>query len=246
VFGVTSKLSRRELRGIVMSTKRYRSNYSLWPEQARPRRTISMTLAAGGFAIGIVCAIAAHNVVTDFLRPPAPLETTGESAIAQVPIYATAAAPATASDQEPTTRNRTRSVAKVTLPSIGTTQAATDGRGGNGGGRVGDALGGEPNAAASAQAAATTPIPTPAPESVAEITPAEESEAEVRPPPAAKRKARTKRKARSRRTAKRSRRRQPSGYQYGYQSTPFFGRGRSYRRGRQRYYGRRQFRRQYY
>ncbi len=247
-------------------SKRYRSNYSLWPEQARPRRTISMTLAAGGFAIGIVCAIATHNVVTDFLRPPAPLETTGGSAIAQVPIYATAAAPATASDQEPTTRNRTRSVAKVTLPSIGTRAAlpssATDGRGGGSEGRTGETLGSDPNAAASAQGGATAPIPTPAPESVAEIKPTEESATEAAPP-VAKPKARSRRppvakpKARSRRrSARRNRRRQPSGYRYGSHSSAFFGWGRGsqyyarqqYGRRRQ-YYGRRQQyygRRQYY
>ena len=232
-------------------SKRHRSNYSLWPEQARPRRTIPMTLAAGGFAIGIVCAIAAHNVVTNFLGPSAEQEAARESAIAHLMIYATAAAPAAASDHEPTNRNRSRSVAKVTLPSIGTAQAATDGRGGNGSGRVGEALGGEPNAAASAQAAATTPIPTPAPELVAEIKPAEESEAEARPPPAAKRKARSRRTTKgSRRTAKRSRRQQPSGYQYGYQRTPSVGWGRSYGGrqyyGRQQYYSGRQYRRQYY
>ena len=148
-------------------SKRYRSNYSLWPEQARPRRTIPMTLAIGGFAIGIVCAVAAHNVVTDFLRPTAPQEVAQDSAIAHVPIYATAAAPAAASDTEAATRSRSRSVAKVTLPSIGTRgplpSAATDGRGGNGNDRAGEALSGEPNAAASAQAVASAPIPTPAP-----------------------------------------------------------------------------------
>ena len=35
--------------------KHYGSNYSLWPEQARPRRAIPLTLKVGGFAIGIVC-----------------------------------------------------------------------------------------------------------------------------------------------------------------------------------------------
>ena len=83
-------------------SKRYRSNYSLWPEQSRPRRTIPMTIAVGGFAIGIACAVAAHSVVTDFLKPTAPPEVvaTQDDPIAQVPIYATAAAPAAASAEQ--------------------------------------------------------------------------------------------------------------------------------------------------
>ena len=38
--------------------KHYGSNYSLWPEQARPRRAIPLTLEVGGLAIGIVCGVA--------------------------------------------------------------------------------------------------------------------------------------------------------------------------------------------
>ncbi len=211
---------------------RYRSSYSLWPAQARPRRAIPMTLAIGGFSIGIVCAVAAHNVVTDFLRPTAP--PAEEGALAHVPIYATATAPAAA---DTVTRSRSRSVAKVTLPSIGTRgplpSAATDGRGGNG--RAGEALGGEPNAAASAQAVANAPIP--ASESVAEIKPADETAAAASEPPKAKRKARV------RRTAKKRRRR--SNYASGYQNN-FFGWGGGY--GGRQYYARQQYygRRQYY
>jgi hypothetical protein len=217
---------------------RYRSNYSLWPEQARPRRAIPMTLAIGGFSIGIVCAVAAHNVVTDFLRPTAPPDVAEEGALAHVPIYATAAAPAA----DAVTRSRSRSVAKVTLPSIGTRgplpSAATDGRGGIGNGRAGEALDGEPNAAASAQAVANAPIPTPAPESVAEIKPADETAAAASEPPKAKPKART------RRTAKKKRAR-PSNYANGYQNN-FFGWGGGY--GGRQYYARQQYygRRQYY
>ena len=59
--------STRGPRGVGM--RKRGSNYSLWPEQARPRRAIPLTFGVGGFAIGIVCAVAAHNVVTDFLRP---------------------------------------------------------------------------------------------------------------------------------------------------------------------------------
>jgi hypothetical protein len=215
---------------------RYRSNYSLWPEQARPRRAIPMTLAIGGFSIGIVCAVAAHNVVTDFLRPTAP--PTEEGALAHVPIYATAAAPAAASDT--VTRSRSRSVAKVTLPSIGTRgplpSAATDGRGGNGNGRAGETLGGEPNAAASAQAVADVPISTPASESVAEIKPADETAAAASEPPKAKRKARTRRTARKRRG-------RPSNYAYGNRNN-FFGWGGGY--GSRQYYARQQYYGRYY
>lgn len=228
-------------------SKRYRSNYSLWPEQARPRRTISMTLAVGGFAIGIVCAVAAHSVVTDFLKPTAPPEVAvaHDDAIAQVPIYATAAAPA-AFDSEPVSRSRARSVAKVTLPSIGTRgplpSAETDGRGGGGDGRAGEAIAGGPNAAASAQAVAAAPIPTPAPESVAEIKPAEEPAAAANEPHKAKQKARV---HRTTRTAKRKRAR-PSEYASGYRNAPSFGwGGGGYRSqpyyARQQYYGRYQY-----
>ena len=224
-------------------SKRYRSNYSLWPSQARPRRTIPMTLAVGGFAIGIVCAVAAHNVVTDFLRPTAPPEVAQDSAIAHVPIYATAAAPAVASDTETATRGRSRSVAKVTLPSIGTRgplpSAATDGRGGNDNGRAGEAPGGEPNSAASAQAVASAPSPTPAPESVAEIKPADGPAATASEPPKAKAKARVHRTAKKKRGP-------PSNYAYrnqnnfygwgGYGGYGGYG-GRQYY-ARQQYYGR--------
>ena len=97
--------------------KRYGSNYSLWPEQARPRRAIPLTTAVGGFAIGIVCAVAAYNVVIDFLRPVSIQRVARESAIAHVPINTSTAAPVTAAD--PVARFR-RSVAKITLPTIGT------------------------------------------------------------------------------------------------------------------------------
>ncbi|MGA7426947.1 MAG: hypothetical protein WBX07_10155 [Rhodoplanes sp.] len=221
-------------------SKRYRSNYSLWPEQARPRRTIPMTLAVGGFAIGIACAVAAHNVVTDFLRPTAPQEVAEEGALAHVPIYATAAAPAAAPDAETATRGRSRSVAKVTLPSIGTRgpqpSAATDGRGGNANGRAGEALSGEPNAAASAQAVASAPIPTPAPESVAEIKPADEPAAVASEPRKAKAKARVRRTAKKRRST-------PSNYAYRNQNN-FFGWGGGY--GGSQYYARQQYYGRYY
>jgi hypothetical protein len=192
-----------------------------------------MTLAIGGFSIGIVCAVAAHSVVTDFLQPTASPDVTTEGALAHIPIYATATAPAAASD-ETVARGRSRSVAKVTLPSIGTRgplpSAATDGRGGNG--LASETLGGE--ASNAAVPAANAPIPTPAPEAVAEIKPADEAAAATSEPPKAKRKART------RRTAKR---RQPSNYSYGYQNYYGWGGGYGSRQNyaRQQYYGRRQY-----
>ena len=107
-------------------SRRHRSNYSLWPQQARPRRTLPLTLAAGGFAIGIVCAVAAHNVVTDFTRPSDVQEPVRQTAVLPTPLYATPTAAAT-DPVEPANRNRARpAAAKMTLPSIGTV-AATPG-----------------------------------------------------------------------------------------------------------------------
>ena len=125
------------------------SNYSLWPEKARPRRAIPLTFGVGGFAIGIVCAGAAYNVVSDFLRPisiqePVSIqELARESTVAQVPINTGAPGPVTAAEPiEPISRTRSsRTVAKVTLPTIGTRaitpspnideRGDTDGRGGD-------------------------------------------------------------------------------------------------------------------
>jgi len=130
-------------------SKRLSANYSLWPVQARPRRAIPLTFGVGGFAIGIVCAVAAHNVVTDFLRPisieePVSIqELAQESAVAHVPTNTGATDPVTAAKPvEPVSRTRSsRSVAKVTLPTIGTRaitpspdtdeRGDTDGRGGD-------------------------------------------------------------------------------------------------------------------
>ena len=49
--------------------KRYRANYSLWPEQARPRRR-PLRFAIGSFALGVVCATA-YGVVFGFSGPVA-------------------------------------------------------------------------------------------------------------------------------------------------------------------------------
>ena len=102
--------------------KRNSSNYSLWPEQAGPRRAIPFELAACGFAIEIVSAAAVYNVVTYFLRPISIQQVARESAVEHVPINTTATTPVTAADSmEPGSPNRSRrSAAKVALPTIGT------------------------------------------------------------------------------------------------------------------------------
>ena len=119
------------------------SNYSLWPEQARPRRPFPLTFGVSGFAIGIVCAVAAQTVVTDFLRPVSIQNLDRGSAVAPVPINTGATAPVTAAEPvETVSRPRSsRAVAKVTLPTIGTRtimpssdideRGDTDGRGGD-------------------------------------------------------------------------------------------------------------------
>lgn len=116
------------------------SNYSLWPKRVRPRWVIRLTFWVAGFAIGIVCALAAHNGLTDFLRTVSIQNLHRESAGARVPINVGSTAAVTA--VEPVSNNRSsRAVAKVTLPIIGTRtivpnrdideSADTDGRGGD-------------------------------------------------------------------------------------------------------------------
>jgi hypothetical protein len=48
------------------------SNYSLWPQQARPRRSKPLTLAGGVFAIGVGCAVTAYLVIAAFSPDHAP------------------------------------------------------------------------------------------------------------------------------------------------------------------------------
>ena len=100
--------------------RRYGSNYSLWPEQAGPRRAIPLKLAA--LLLGSFSALAIYNVVTYFLRPVSIQEVAQENAVARVPINRTATTPVTAADPvEPGNQIRSRrSVAKSTLPTIGT------------------------------------------------------------------------------------------------------------------------------
>jgi len=198
--------------------KRYGSNYSLWPEQARPRRAIPLTTAVGGFAIGIVCAVAAYNVVIDFLRPVSIQRVARESAIAHVPINTSTAAPVTAAD--PVARFR-RSVAKITLPTIGTLPITpspdTDGRGDtdtSGGNVLGD----------TSVAALTAP---PATQPITSIEDPKSADKPSREPSSWK----TKHAARERpakmhkhRTVRKKRER-PSMYASGYRNRPYFGYG---------------------
>jgi len=120
--------------------KRSSANYSLWPEQARPRRGMPLSLAAGGFAVGIVCAIAAVNVASQFIRPVAmevePVAST--EAVRPIPVYSASSAlvagKGSASQGKSPAHNRGRTVAKVALPTIGRAvpvESETDGRGGS-------------------------------------------------------------------------------------------------------------------
>jgi len=215
-------------------SRRHRSNYSLWPEQARPRRALPLTLAAGGFAIGIVCAVAAHNVVTDFTRPSAAPEPVRQTAVAPTPIYAAPAPAAAASEPvEPANRKSSRpSVAKMTLPSIGTVtampSATTDGRGSTDG-RGGDALSG-----GTATPSLATP-PSAGPSVTGEqatATTAEQPAATAAPPPKAERK-------HVRRVVKRTR--HPTNYGYYRSRQPFYGFGSPAYRGYGQIYARQQY-----
>lgn len=120
--------------------KRSSANYSLWPEQARPRRGMPLSLAAGGFAVGIICAIAVVNGASQFIRPVAmeaePVETA--NTVQPIPVYSASSAlvagKAAASDDESAARSRARPVAKTALPMIGRAVpviSETDGRGGD-------------------------------------------------------------------------------------------------------------------
>lgn len=121
--------------------KRSSANYSLWPEQARPRRGMSFSLAAGGFAVGIIVAIAAANVASDFVRPvamePEPVE--NSAPVRPIPVYSAtstgAVAKASGASEGETAQGRAvRSAAKVALPTIGRAVpvvSETDGRGGD-------------------------------------------------------------------------------------------------------------------
>jgi hypothetical protein len=45
--------------------ERFRINYSLWPERARPHRSTPLAYAIGGFAVGVLCVIATYAAFPD-------------------------------------------------------------------------------------------------------------------------------------------------------------------------------------
>lgn len=65
------------------------ANHSLWPQHARPRRDLSPAVAVGGFCVGILAALSAHNVLTELL----PAATVQQAAPQSAPLQATAPAP---------------------------------------------------------------------------------------------------------------------------------------------------------
>jgi hypothetical protein len=119
--------------------KRSSANYSLWPEQARPRRGMRLSLAAGGVAVGIICATAVVFVASQYVRPmamePEPIQ--DSEAVRPIPVYSGSSTLA-AGTQRPAPEGpspsyrRPRTGAKVTLPIIGRVVPVpneTDGRG---------------------------------------------------------------------------------------------------------------------
>lgn len=137
--------------------KRFKPNYSLWPEQARPRRGWPLKFAVGSFMLGVACATAAGF----FFSSSGPASGQGpakQAIVERGPIYASAAIPAaTPAPAQLETENRgsrTRAAAKTKLPIIGSQTAqpigGTDGRGS-------DVLAGGPPAAGSAASASQPP-----------------------------------------------------------------------------------------
>ncbi|MDC7785284.1 hypothetical protein PQJ75_13000 [Rhodoplanes sp. TEM] len=129
-------------------TSRYRNDFSLWPERARPiRRRFALSRIAGGAAVGMVCLVAGYAVVSEMTRVPdlqAPVgrswddyAATGAVAAGTVglaPAGAAAVAPPVPAKAVATTENprpRSRAATSPTgLAPIGATAPAspTDGR----------------------------------------------------------------------------------------------------------------------
>ncbi len=104
--------------------KRYRANYSLWPEQARPRRR-PLRFAIGSFALGVVCATA-YGVVFGFSGPVAGQVPAAQSAVERGPVYASVAPPVMPAPAQLDGENRDRPrapAAKTKLPIIGSQTA---------------------------------------------------------------------------------------------------------------------------
>ena len=120
--------------------KRFSANYSLWPERALPRRRHTANACCRALAVGGVCAIAAYNLISNFVGSATVQEPTAQRVVEHVLTFAPAAAPAATPTpallETVNRRNGTRGrAAKVTLPIIGSQaalpSAATDGRGGD-------------------------------------------------------------------------------------------------------------------
>jgi hypothetical protein len=117
--------------------KRSNANHCLWPKQARPWR--GMSLAAGGFAVGIITAIAVMNSASQYVAPmamePEPIQ--NAEAVRPIPFYSgsstlAAGTPPPASEEPSRTYSRRKTAAKVALPIIGRAvpvASETDGRG---------------------------------------------------------------------------------------------------------------------
>ena len=137
--------------------KRFKPNYSLWPEQARPRRGWPMKFAVGSFMLGVACATVSGFIFTSS-GPASGQGPAKQANVERGPIYASAVTPpATPAPAQLETENRgsrTRAAAKTKLPIIGSQTAqpigGTDGRGS-------DVLAGGPPAAGSAASASQPP-----------------------------------------------------------------------------------------
>ena len=75
--------------------KRASANYSLWPERARPHRAVPLTFAVGGFAVGLVCTIAAYEVISELVDPAIMQQSVAQSVSGDVLLLAAAVAPTT-------------------------------------------------------------------------------------------------------------------------------------------------------
>jgi hypothetical protein len=129
------------------------SNHSLWPEQARPRKTKQQSaLVIGAFVIGAVAAISAHNVLTELSTPAQ--EPVQQISLTAAPIYATPSAESA--------KATGASLAAAKLLSASTAPAvpssATDGRGGATADRSGEALATGAAAIAATAASSAPPV----------------------------------------------------------------------------------------
>jgi hypothetical protein len=136
--------------------KRFKPNYSLWPEQARPRRGWPLKFAVGSFMLGVACATVSGFIFTSS-GPASGQGPAKQANVERGPIYASAVTPPATpapAQLETENRSRTRATAKTKLPIIGSQTAVPiggmDGRGS-------DVLAGGPPAAGSAASASQPP-----------------------------------------------------------------------------------------